>query len=328
MKTWLLRLTIGLAVACGGASGGSGGLSYTPVSATTDATATYYTLDLGALKMVIDASVGARITEFSLNGTNVLTGPDVDPANYGGTYWPSPQSSWCQSGTGCWPAPGPIDNRRYTGSIDPATNVIELTSGTALIAGFQDSAVTVTKRFTPVPASGAVDVTYTLSNVSPSVAVSVAPWQVSRVRATGGLTFFASPDGSATYNGGSDPAFTFAAADGALWYESSAVATDSKALADGSGWIAHVTDGGLLYLLAYPDIQPSEAAPGEAEVEVFTGPSADYQEMEPQGAYTAVPPGGTLVWTVRWKLRPVPSGTSVAVGSADLVSFTSAALAE
>src|SRR4051794_6033280 len=283
---------------------------------------------MGELKMVIDASMGARITEFSLDGTNVLTGPDVDPENYGGTYWPSPQSCWCQSGTGCWPPIGPIDSRRYTGTIDPASNVIQLTSGTALIVGFPDSAVTVTKQFTPVPTSGAVDVTYTLSNVSPTVAISVAPWQVSRVRATGGLTFFASTDGSVTYTDGSDPAFTFADAGGRLWYQSSVVATDSKALADGSGWIAHVTEGGLLYLLAYPDIQLTEAAPGEAEVEVFTGPSADYQEIEPQGAYTAVPPGGTLAWTVRWKLRPAPSGTSVGAGSDDLVAFTSAALAE
>jgi len=325
---WFPTLTVGLLVACGGACGGSSGVSYTPVSATADATATLYTLDMGALKMVIDASMGARITEFSLNGANVLTGPDVDSENYGSTYWPSPQSTWCQSGTGCWPPIGPIDRRQYTGSIDPATNVIQLTSGTALIVGFPDSAVTVTKQFTPVPASGAVDVTYTLSNVSPTVAISVAPWQVTRVQATGGLTFFASPDGTVSYTDRSDPAFTFADAGGQLWYQSSVVATDSKALADGSGWVAHVTAAGLLYLLAYPDIQPAEAAPGEAEVEVFTGPSADYQELEPQGAYTAVPPGGTLVWTVRWKLRPVPSGTSVAVGSAELATFTSATLAE
>jgi hypothetical protein len=322
------RLTVGLLVACGGACGGSSGPSYTPVSATTDATGTLYTLEMGALKMVIDASTGARITEFSLNGTNVLTGPDVDSANYGGTYWPSPQSSWCQSGTGCWPPIPAIDTRTYTGSIDPATNAIQLTSGTAQFITVPDSAFTVTKQFTPVPASGEVYVTYTLSNVSPTVAITVAPWQVSRVQATGGLTFFASPDGSPTYTAGTDPAFTFTAAGGDLWYDFSPVATDSKALADGSGWIAHVTAGGLLYLLAYPDIQPAEAAPGEAEVELYTGPAADYLEMETQGAYTTIPPGGTLVWTVRWKLRQVPSGTSVAVGSADLAALTSAALAE
>jgi hypothetical protein len=298
------------------------------VSAKTDATGTLYTLEMGALKMVIDASMGARITEFSLNGTNVLTGPDVDPDNYGGTYWPSPQSSWCQSGTGCWPPIPAIDIRMYTGSIDPTSNVIQLTSGTATFVTVPDSALTVTKQITPVPASGAVDVTYTLSNVSPSVALSVAPWQVSRVQATGGLTFFASPDGSPTYTAGTDPAFTFTAAGGDLWSEFSPVATDSKALADGSGWLAHVTAGGLLYLLASPDIQPTDAAPGEAEVEVYTGPSADYQELETQGAYAPVPPGGTLVWTVRWKLRQLPSGTSVAVGSADLVALTTATLAE
>jgi hypothetical protein len=216
----------------------------------------------------------------------------------------------------------------YTGSIDPTNNVIQLTGGTASIAAFPDSAVTVTKQFTPVPASGAVDVTYTLDNVSSSVSVSVAPWQVTRVQATGGLTFFASPDDSASYTAGGDPTFTFTHAGSDLWNDFSGVVTGSKALADGSGWIAHATAGGLLFLLAYPDIQPTEAAPGEAELEVYAGPRADYLEMETQGAYTTVPPGGTLVWTVRWKLRPVPGGTSVAVGSADLVSLTDAALAE
>ena len=57
---------------------------------------------------------------------------------------------------GCYGGPATdIDSRMYTGSIDPTTNVIQLTSGTALIVGFPDSAVTVTKQFTPVPASGA-----------------------------------------------------------------------------------------------------------------------------------------------------------------------------
>jgi hypothetical protein len=328
VKGRLPKLLLGLLVAGAGACGGSGP-PYTPVSATTDTTGTLYTLQLGGLKMVIDASTGARITEFSLNGTNVLTGPDVDPANYGGTFWPSPQSSWCQGGVGCWPPIAALDTRAYTGSIDAATNVIQLTSAPAVVNQFPASAVTVTKQFTPVPASGEVYVTYTLTNVSPSVDVTLAPWQVSRVQATGGLTFFASPDGAVTYTAGSDPAFMLTAdAAGDLWYQFAPVATGSKALADSSGWLAHVTAGGLLFLLAYPDIQPTDAAPGEAEAELYTGPSADYLEMETQGAYTDIAPGGTLVWSVRWKLRQVPSGTSVAVGSADLLSFASTTLAE
>ena len=300
--------------------------SYTPVSATSQGS--LYTLELGDLKMVIDASEGARITEFSLRGNNVLTGTSVDASNYGSTFWASPQSSWCSAGGSCWPPIAAIDYQPYTGTIDAATNVIQLTSGTATLAEFPSSTLTVIKQFTPIPTSGAVDVTYTLTNTSPDVAISVAPWQVSRVLDTGGLTFFASPDGSVTYTSGTDPAFTFDYADGNLWYEFIPVSSNSKGLADGSGWIAHLTREGLLYLLAYPDIQPSEAAPGEAEVELYTGQGAGYVEMETQGALTSVAPGGTLVWTVRWKLRQLQLGTSVAVGSSTLASFAASQLAQ
>ena len=78
--------------------------------------------------------------------------------------------------------------------------------------------------------------------------------------------------------------------------------------------------------MSYPDIQPADAAPGEAEIELFTNGS--YVEVEQQGALAAIPPGSVLTWTVRWKLRRVPGGTTVAPGSADLLSFATAALAE
>ena len=60
---------------------------------------------------------------------------------------------------------------------------------------------------------------------------------------------------------------------GALWYASGPVTHDSKAFADGTGWLAQVTPERLLYLVSYPDIQPTDAAPGEAEIELFTNGS-------------------------------------------------------
>ena len=106
------------------------------------------------------------------------------------------------------------------------------------------------------------------------------------------------------------------------------VTSNSKGLADGSGWIAHLTGEGLMYLLAYPDIQPSEAAPGEAEIELFTGQGSGYVEMETQGALTSVAPGGTLVWTVRWKLRQLPFGGPGTVARSALASFAESQLAQ
>ena len=68
---------------------------YTPVSITNDGT--LYTLQLGDLKMVVDGSRGARVTEFSLFGSNVLVTRDQN-GTYGSTFWPSPQASWCAAG--------------------------------------------------------------------------------------------------------------------------------------------------------------------------------------------------------------------------------------
>ncbi len=311
----------------GVSAGGCGGdgdetVSYTPVSATTDGG--LYTLQLGALKLVIDGTRGARITEFSVKGTNVLVTRDEN-GTYGSTYWPSPQSSWCAGGAACWPPPGAIDIQDYTGDIDAQTNIIRLTSAEATIGGIAGSAVTLTKQLAPVPDSGAVDVTYTLTNTSPSVSVDVAPWLISRV-ATSGLTFFGQGSDAVVYAPDSDPTFVVAEAGGDLWYESAPVAHNSKAFADGTGWLAHVTPDRLLYIMAHPDISPATAAPGEAEIEIFT--NGDYVEIESQGPLTTVAPGQALTWTVRWKVRRVPGGTSVAAGSAALASFATATLAE
>ena len=70
---WRAGATLALLLACAGGCGGGGGETpptFTPVSAASDG-AGLYTLTLGDLKMVVDGAKGARITEFSLRGTNV-----------------------------------------------------------------------------------------------------------------------------------------------------------------------------------------------------------------------------------------------------------------
>src|SRR5262245_19416936 len=187
--------------ACGG--GGDKPPVYTPVSATNDGS--LYTLTLGDLKMVVDASWGARVTEFSFRGKNMLVTRDEN-INFGATYWPSPQSSWCTAANGCWPAPPTIDQGTYTGGID-AANSIQLISGNEqTIAPYGGSTVVVTKQFTPVPDHGAIDVTYTLANATPTASVILAPWQVSRVEPSG-LTSFAQGSGSVTYAPNTAPTF-------------------------------------------------------------------------------------------------------------------------
>lgn len=315
--------------ACGG--GGGGGSKppvYTPVAATSDGNV--FTLTLGDLKMVVDASWGGRVTEWSFRGTNALVTVDEN-INYGSTYWPSPQAAWCAAGGGCWPPPDAIDMGAYTGGIDRPTNSIQLGSGAQALGGIAGSMLTVTKQFTPVPESGAVDVTYTLTNASPTDSVSLAPWQTTRVEA-GGLTFFGQGSGAVTYAPDTASTFMVNETGGDLWYQSAPVTHDSKAFADGTGWIAQVTPvtadapDRLLYLVSYPDIQPADAAPGEAEIELFT--NSGYVEVETQGALTAIAPGGSLTWTLRWKLRPVSGSTTITPGSAALTSLAAATAAE
>jgi len=315
---WVPALVLACAGACGG---GDQPITYTPVSATSDGS--LYTLNLGDLKMVVDASTGARITEFSLVGTNVLVTSDVN-ANYGATYWPSPQSSWCAAGGGCWPPIAAIDNEAYTGSID-TTNSILLTSGPASIDTVAGSALTVTKLFTPVPEHGAIDVQYALNNTSTTVSVSLAPWQVSRAM-VGGLTFFGPGSGTPTYQANSDPAFMLTEGAGDLWYQQAPVHHDSKAFADGTGWLAQVSLDRLLWLMSFPDIQPADSPTGEAEIEVYTNSS--YVELEAQGALTTIEPQAALTWTVRWKLRRLPGSATVAPGDAGLAVFATTTLAD
>jgi hypothetical protein len=305
----------------GGTAGNGGNVSsdYQPVSVTNSGL--QYTLQMGPIRMVIDGGKGARVTEFSFNGSNVLTGSDVNQTNYGSTFWPSPQSSWYVGKT--WPPIPAIDTAEYTGAIDG--NSVELTSPVATLGAAANSQFTVTKQFKAVPESGAIDVTYTISNTSSSVSLTVAPWEISRVKGVGGLTFFGKGSDTPRLATTTDTAnFVVTEAGGIYWYKCATLAASaSKCFADGAGWLAHVTADNILFLLTYPDIQPSEAAEGEAEVEFYNKKAdGDYVELEPQGALSSLAPGASVKWTVRWKLRQVPSGTTVDIGSPDLASFT------
>ena len=146
--------------------------------------------------------------------------------------------------------------------------------------------------------------------------------------ATGGLTFFGQGSGPVTYAPDTSSTFTVNETAGALWYPYEPVTHDSKAFADGTGWIAQVTPDRLLYLVSYPDFEPADGAPGEAEIELYTNSSGVYVEFEQQGALAAIAPGASMTWTVRWKLRRLPGGTTVAPGNPYLASFAAAALAE
>ena len=83
---------------------------------------------------------------------------------------------------------------------------------------------------------------------------------------------------------------------------------------------------GQLLLMVFPDIAQSEAAPGEAETEIYTEPSQKLMEIEHQGAYASIKAGDSLTYTIRWYLRKLPSGAQKAVGNAGLTAFVQSLL--
>ena len=106
-----------------------------------------YIFSSGDLAIEIDPRVGGRVVSLSLGGRNFLTGTDVDPNNYGSTFWTSPQSDWG------WPPPPEIDNLPYASAI--AGTKLVLTGSTNAKLG-----VSVTKTFSFDAATSSLAIEY------------------------------------------------------------------------------------------------------------------------------------------------------------------------
>lgn len=252
-------------------------------------------LELGQAALEVDPELGGRVTAFSYAGQNVLAGPEVTGSelNWGATFWPSPQSAWG------WPPTPEIDSEPY--SVQVIGDELVLT--TAEAARHSPVKLSLVKRFRVDVSKHAFELEYVLKNED-SVTKRWAPWQISRVGPRG-LTFF--PTGQRPTR---DELTTTADA-GVTWYrhvpDDLPPPPDGKKLCADAGapWLAHV-QGGLLFLKTFPKVAADQAAPLEGEVEIY-GARA-YVEIEPQGEYTEMLPGATLLWTVRWYLRPLPEG--------------------
>lgn len=266
-----------------------------------------YTFSFGDTVFAVDATKAGRVVSFSLAGKNVLTAPKNDEDNnWGSTFWCSPQSDWN------WPPPAEMDPNPYAARVEGTTLVLEGATIPAL-------GLAVNKRFSVDAARGVVAIEYGIVNQGQQ-ARSVAPWEISRV-ASGGLTFF--PMGEGQPWRGFQELLPLTIIDGVAWLPSGTMpaSADQKAFADGrEGWIAHLA-GGLLLVKSFPGITAAQAAPGEAEIELYTDANRTYVEVENQGAYVNLAPGASLAWPVRWFLRKLDAGIHGAPGSNQLVSL-------
>ena len=315
----------------GGNTGGMGGI-VDPFEATVVPTvaAGLYTWSFvdgnsDTIVLEVDANLGARVVTFSVNGADVLV-DGGDPLATGSVFWPAPQTLFD------WPPPPAHDSEPYVAT--PNGNIVEMVGSNDPTLG-----VSITKSYSVNAASGAVTIEYGIVN-NGSSAVSMAPWEVSRIKA-GGLTFYPSGNPVTWTNPTWFDAVPLTAQSGADWflYDSSAIANDSKIGTDGTeGWAAHIdcgaglerscTGGAIpLFIKQFPDIATSDFAPAEAEQELFANAAHTYVEFEQQGSYDSIPAGGTLSYTMHWYLRNLPATITPAVGSTELLDYVRGQLA-
>ena len=285
-----------------GGDTGSGGSTSSAVIPTTVASSGRNRFAFGDVIFEVDPKVGARVSKLSLGGTDMLPATGSDTTTWGAVFWTSPQSDWEEF----WPPPAAIDNEPYSGGVSGSHLVLD--SGAYAALG-----VSVSKDFSADSVTGWITIEYT---IQASKALKAAPWENCRVP-RGGLAFL--PAGSSLSKG----PLTMTESGGIVWFDDASKtatsASGEKAIADGSGgWMAYALGGNLL-LRKFTDTPASAQAPDEGEDEIYPGSS--FLELEVQGPYTSIPAGGTLTWTVAWRIIKIPSSVTVSAGSTSLADF-------
>ena len=95
---------------------------------------------------------------------------------------------------------------------------------------------------------------------------------------------------------------------GLSWFQADEAQQNRKINADGKGWLAYCANG-LLMVKKFDDLEASQPAPEEAEIQVYVNMRKTFIELESQGAYTELKPGAELKWTVTWYLAPYDGKT-------------------
>ena len=258
-------------------------------------------LTVGNVTMTICPEKGARILSFQYKGQEVISQLTA-PESFGSTFWTSPQNEWN------WPPVREFDKMPY--QVEEHDGRLIMTSEVSRRLKYR-----VRKEFSTDKKDNAIVVTYSIINESDETR-QVAPWEITRVENKGGVIFFDAPlDGITPAN-----LLPFNAANGAVWYQPDEAAGNRKINADGKGWYAYCNNG-LLLLKTFDDLQSSQPAPGEAEIQVYMNRGKTFIELECQGAYTTLKPHEELSWTVRWYLLPVKGNAEPHVAGGRAVEF-------
>lgn len=254
-----------------------------------------YEVKVGDVTMKIDAAKGAKILSCTLGDKEVLSQMKF-PNWFGSTFWTSPQKEWN------WPPVPEHDSAPYT--VEQKDGAIIMTSGLS-----EKIPLRIVKKFSTDVNDNAIVIEYTIVNES-GAQRKVAPWEITRVPAEGGMVLFEAPveeiwpEGLMAFNSEKELA----------WFKFDEADRNRKVNSDGKGWLAYAGNG-LLLVKKFEDIAVDAPAPGEAEIQVYINRGKTYVELESQGAYKTLENGESLSWTVRWYLTALDTDDVSAIAS-------------
>ena len=244
-----------------------------------------HTLKCGHQTMTIDAGKGGKILSLKYDDQEVIS-QSRWPETFGSTFWTSPQKEWY------WPPVPEYDKKPY--EVNRDGDVLTMTSSVSEKLKYR-----IRKQFAINEKDQAFVITYSIINESDETR-KVAPWEITRVPNEKSLIFFEAVD--SIWPAG---LMNFETTNGASWYQPDEANENRKVNADGKGWLAYCNDEKkLLMVKQFQDLDASQPAPNEAEIQVYVNRGKTYIELESQGAYTTLKPQEQLSWTVRWYLQP------------------------
>jgi len=242
-----------------------------------------FTLKNGDVTMLVNIAKGGKILSLKYQDKEVISQSRF-PESFGSTFWTSPQKEWN------WPPVSEFDKQTYTINKEE-DNHLFITSPVSQRLG-----LSVGKEFQIDKKDGAIVITYSIKNEG-SEPRRVAPWEITRVQNGDGIISFETPVDSIWPAG----LMTFEQNGNVALYRTDEASQNRKVNANGTGWLSY-TANGLTLTKKFQDLKQGEAAPGEAEIQVYVNRGKTYIELESQGAYMLLQPGEQLRWPVRWYL--------------------------
>ncbi len=267
-----------------------------------------YTIQSGNTTITVNGPTGARIVSYKLDDNEILVTRSLNSRFYGSTLWVSPQSKWKNQGV--------LESGDYRIDTYPAYELLLKSQKDSL------SGLLFIKHLKANPKDTSIIISYTIKNSSKEIK-EVAPWEVTRVPA-GGLAFIPKgPSGNIpTANLKLCALLTYRDSIGTIWYPPDISTSSAQKLYmdGGEGCIAYVLNN-VIFIKKIPVIESNKIAPEEKNIELYVNKGKTYIEMENQGAYHKLNPGDSLVYSVTWYARQLPSGVIVNIGSQSLLNY-------